>query len=156
VACGDKRNSSDNGLGTPSTCTSGNDPINDLDVSLYQGTCADLPDLALAMGLNPFVSHTANHQIYGTFFNADPLGTASARLVSVPAPVDACGEWLLNVEVSGITTATFGLTGGSGPATTYALLVEDGDDNTGCFDITNAQMGGQINAPLRTVRRVRR
>jgi len=146
----------DNGLGNPASCNSGNDPINGLDVSLFQGTCADLPDVALALGLNPFVSHTVNHQIYGTFFNADSLGTVSARIVSVPAPMDACSEWLLNIEVSSITTATFGLTGGSGPGTTYALVVTDGDGNSGCFNVTNAQVGSQINAPLRTIRFVRR
>jgi len=146
----------DNGLGNPSSCNAGNDAINGIDVFLLQGTCAELPDIGLVLGLNPFVSHTINQQVYGTFFNNDSLGTVSARIVSVPAPADACSEWLLNVEVSGITTATFGLTGGSGPGTTYALEVEDHDGNVGCFDVTNAIVGGQISTPGRILRFVRR
>jgi hypothetical protein len=146
----------DNGLGNPASCNSGNNAINGIDVFLFQGTCAELPAVGLAAELEPFVSHTVNHQVYGTFFNSDPLGTVSARIVSVPPPADACSEWLLNVEVSGITTATFGLTGGSGPGTTYALEVEDGDSNVGCLDVTNAIVGGQINTPGRTLRFVRR
>jgi predicted outer membrane repeat protein len=146
----------DNGLGNPASCNPGNDLINGIDVALFQGTCADLPALALNIGPFSFVSHTVNHQNYGTFFNNDSLGTVSARIVSTPPPADACGEWLLNVEVSGITTATFGLTGGSGPGTTYALEVEDSNGNFGCLDVTNAIVGGQINTPGRTLRFVRR
>ncbi len=146
----------DNGLGNPSSCNAGNDAINGIDVLLFQGTCAELPDIGLAALLDPFVSHTINQQVYGTYFNNDPLGTVSARIVSVPAPADACSEWLLNIEISGITAADFGLTGGSGPGTTYALLVEDGDENFGCLDVTNAIVGGQIKTPTRILRFVRR
>jgi len=146
----------DNGLGNPSSCGPGNDLISGIDIGLFQGTCADLPALGLNLGPFAFVSHTINQQTYGTFFNNDPLGSVSARIVSVPAPMNSCGEWLLNVEVSGITTATFGLTGGSGPGTAYALVVEDGDDNLGCLDVTNAIVGGKINTPGRILRFVRR
>lgn len=146
----------DNGLGNPASCNAGNEAINGIAVFLLQGTCAALPDLGLEALLDPFVAHTVNHQVYGTYFNNDPLGTVSARIVSVPAPPDACSEWLLNVEISGITTATFGLTGGSGPGTKYALEVEDGDLNVGCFDVTNAIVGGQITTPGRILRFVRR
>jgi predicted outer membrane repeat protein len=146
----------DNGLGNPSSCGTGNDLISGIDLALFQGTCAQLPVLGLNIGPFAFVSHTINQQTYGTFFNNDTLGTVSARIVSVPAPADSCGEWLLNVEVSGITTATFGLTGGSGPGTTYALAVEDGDGNVGCLNVTNAIVGGQITTPGRILRFVRR
>jgi predicted outer membrane repeat protein len=146
----------DNGLGNPSSCNAGNEAINGIEVLLLQGTCAALPALGLEATLYPFVAHTVNHQVYGTFFNNDPLGTVSARIVSVPPPGDACSEWLLNIEISGITTATFGLTGGSGPGTTYSLEVVDADDNVGCFDVTNAIVGGQITTPGRTLRFVRR
>ena len=137
----------------PSTCNSGNNAINGIDVSLFQGTCADLPDLGLELILVPFVSNTVNHQTYGTFFGNDSFGTVSARILALPTPVDTCGEWLLNLEVSGLDTATFGLTGGSGPGTTYALEVEDLDGNVGCFDVTNAVVGDQIDPPTKTVRR---
>ncbi len=140
----------DDGLGT---CNSGNNAFNGIDVFLFQGTCADLPDLGLELMLDPFSVYTINTQKYGTFFGSIPPETVSARMVAVPAPVDTCGEWLLNLEVSGIDTATFGLTGGSGPGTTYALEVEDGDGNVGCLDVTNAIVGDQIDPPTKTVRR---
>jgi hypothetical protein len=146
----------ENGLGNPSSCNAGNNAINGIDVFLLQGTCAQLPDIGLVLGLNPFVAHTINQQVYGTFFGNNSLGSVSARIVSVPPPPDACSEWLLNVEVSGINTSTFGLTGGSGPGTTYALEVEDHDGNVGCLDITNAIVGGQISTPGRILRFVRR
>ena len=73
----------DNGLGNPSTCNAGNEGINGIEILLFQGTCAALPALGLDAVLYPFVSHTVNHQVYGTFFNNDPLGTVSARIVSV-------------------------------------------------------------------------
>ncbi len=76
----------DNGLGNPASCNAGNEAINGIDVFLLQGTCAELPDLGLDALLDPFVAHTVNHQVYGTYFNNDPLGTVSARIVSVPAP----------------------------------------------------------------------
>jgi len=140
----------DDGLGT---CNSGNNALNGIDVSLFQGTCADLPGLGLELELVPFASNTVNHQTYGTFFGNDSFGTVSARILALPTPVDTCGEWLLNLEVSGLDTATFGLTGGSGPGTTYALEVEDLDGNVGCFDVTNAVVGDQIDPPTKTVRR---
>jgi len=140
----------DDALGT---CNSGNNAINGIDVFLFQGTCADLPGLGLELELVPFVSNTVNHQTYGTFFGSGSFGTVSARILALPTPVDTCGEWQLNVEVSGLDTATFGLTGGSGPGTTYALEVEDLDGNVGCFDVTNAIVGDQIDPPTKTVRR---
>ena len=140
----------DDGFGT---CNSGNNALNGIDVSLFQGTCADLPGLGLELELVPFAPNTVNHQTYGTFFGNDSFGTVSARILTLPTPVDTCGEWLLNLEVSGLDTATFGLTGGSGPGTTYALEVEDLDGNVGCLDVTNAVVGDQIDPPTKTVRR---
>ena len=44
----------DNGLGNPASCNPGNDAINGIDVLLFQGTCADLPALALDIGAISF------------------------------------------------------------------------------------------------------
>ncbi len=54
-----------------------------------------------------------------------------------------CGEWTLNLEVAGLDTAAIGLGGGN----PFALVVEDGDKNLGCFDVNNAIVGNQIPPP---------
>jgi hypothetical protein len=57
---------------------------------------------------------------------------------------------MLNLEVAGLDTETLGL-GGTNP---FALILESTDLHMyGCFDITNAIVGNQIDPPSRTVRR---
>jgi hypothetical protein len=50
--------------------------------------------------------------------------------------------------VAGLDTVAIGLRGNP-----FALVIEDGDKNEGCFDITNAIVGNQIPTPTRSVRR---
>jgi hypothetical protein len=135
-------------------CDSGNNGLNGVSVSLFQGTCAALPGLGLSLDLDPFSVHTVGSESYGTFYGTSP-GEVSARIVQLPTPANTCGEWTLTIEDSGIATATYGLTGGSGPGTTYALVVKDEDGNAGCLDITNAIAGTQVAqpSPSRDVRR---
>jgi hypothetical protein len=143
--------------GTGGVCDAGNDALNGLGVILFQGTCAAFRSTALFLTLDPFVKHMVGSQAYGTFYNTDSLGTVSARIVQIGLLDDApCGEWNLNIEASGLDTATFGLTGGSGPGTTYALIIEDRDGNAGCFDITNVVAGGQVGTPGGSTGSVRR
>jgi hypothetical protein len=69
--------------------------------------------------------------------------------VQIPPPDISCSESTLNIEVAGINTATYGLTG----TNPFALIISDGDGNTGCFDINNAIVGNQIPTPGHGVRR---
>jgi hypothetical protein len=136
-------------------CDDGTDALNGIDVDLYEGTCNDLATATggLLLDLSPFVVHTVNHQSYGTLFQSSPTvpspETVSARIVQLSTPNGTCGEWTLNIEVAGLDTATIGLGGGN----PFALVVEDGDKNEGCFDVTNAIVGSQIPAPGHSVRR---
>ena len=50
--------------------------------------------------------------------------------------------------MAGLDTVAIGLRGNP-----FALVIEDGDKNEGCFDITNAIVGNQIPTPTRSVRR---
>jgi len=119
-------------------------------VALLQGTCATLPVTGgLFLELSPFVVHTVNHQQYGTFFLANGPETVSARMVALPTPAGACGEWTLNLEVSGLNTGSLGLGGGN----PFALLISDFVDAASCFDITNAVVGTQTPPPPHRVRR---
>jgi hypothetical protein len=125
-------------------------------VALVQGTCANLPNSGLFLNLLPFVVHTVNHQQYGTLFQSsltDMLQqsseTVSARMVALPPPTGACGEWTLNLEVAGLNTAALGLGGGN----PFALLITDFTDAESCFDITNAIVGSQTPPPKHGVRR---
>ncbi|MFZ0678659.1 hypothetical protein [Candidatus Binatus sp.] len=145
----------DDVIATGPRCGDGTDALNGIDVNLYGGTCADLATATggLLLDLSPFVVHTVNHESYGTLFQSSPTvpspETVSARIVELPKPLGTCGEWTLNVEVPGLDTAAIGLVGGN----PFALVVEDGDKNEGCFDITNAIVGNQIPTPVRKVRR---
>ena len=68
-------------------------------------------------------------------------------MVQLPTPAaPACGEWTVNIEVAGIDSSGLG----DGP---FALILSNQDGDTGCFDVTNAIVGNQINPPTRTVRR---
>ena len=137
-------------LGVP-TCEAGQDALNDgFDLSLYEGTCAALPTNGLALTLNPFVVHTVNHQSYGTLFQSFPPETVSARMVALPTPMDACGEWTLNLEVAGLDTPAIGLGGGN----PFALVLSDLNLHAwACFDVNNAIVGNQIPTPAHSVRR---
>ena len=117
------------------------------------------------LSLSPFVVHTVNHQQYGTLFQSaltnelqQPSETVSARLLALPTPAGACGEWTLNLEVAGLNTAALGLGGGN----PFAIVVTDSPfgqpfaDGSACFDITNAIVGSQTPPPPHVVhRRVR-
>jgi hypothetical protein len=129
----------DNGLGLG--CDPGNDdPFELLNVEILQGSC----DALTGLGLNArlvFTTHTVNHQTYGTVFSTDSLGSLNARMVQIKGPSStSCGEWTLNLELSGLDLADFGLTGGN----PFALIIINGDGNQGCFTIDNAIVGKQI------------
>jgi len=136
-------------------CDDGTDALNGIDVNLYGGTCAELATATggVLLDLSPFVVHTVNHESYGTLFQSSPTvpspETVSARIVELSTPEGTCREWTLNVEVAGLDTAAIDL-GGSNP---FALVVEDGDKNEGCFDVSNAIVGNQIPTPIHKVRR---
>jgi hypothetical protein len=143
------------------TCSMDQDALNDgFDLKLYEGTCEDNLVDGLQLTLSPFVVHVVNHESYGTLFQMDPpvtlqqpTETVSARLVALPTPPSpACGEWTLNLEVTGLDTKSYALDlGGTNP---FALVLTTTDgDFGGCFDINNAIVGNQIDPPTRTVRR---
>ena len=143
--------------GTGGVCNAGNDALNGVAVGLFQGTCAALPSIGLLLNLDPFVKHMVGSEAFGTFYSHNSLGTVSARIVQLGLLDDApCGEWNLNIEASGLDTATFGLTGGSGPGTEYALVIEDEDGNAGCFDLFDVIAGGQVGTPGGATGSVRR
>lgn len=145
----------DNGPPGPPNCNTGDDDaISAVEVGIANGTCAEFSlNNAVLAGLE-FVRHVVNHQTYGTdfFFVPGPDGgTASARIVQLPTPAGACGEWTLNLELAGLNLAQLGLTNPApGP---FALIVLDADGNQGCFDINNAIVGSQIPKPSHSVRR---
>jgi predicted outer membrane repeat protein len=139
----------DNGPGSPGpACDSGNNALNGIFVDLFAGSCSDLPSLGLFATI-PFMVTTVNHQSYGIAYGSVADGNISGRIVQLPPPAGSCGEWTLNLELSALDLATFGLNV-PGP---FALIVQDRDGNQGCFDITNAIVGGKINPPTRSVRR---
>jgi hypothetical protein len=140
-------------------CDAAEDALNSgIYVSLFEGTCASIPSNGLELALLPFVVHTVNHQSYGTLLQEDPPVSlqqpseiVSARMTALNTPAGTCGQWVLNLEVSGLATSYLGL-GGSNP---FALVLTDTDGHSaGCFDITDAVVGNQIPPPpIITVRR---
>jgi hypothetical protein len=131
------------------------DALNDgFELSLFHGTCSALPLNGLMLNLSPFVVHTVNMESYGTLFQKSPpvslqqaTEQVNARMVALSSkPAGSCGEWTLNLEVSGLTVSAPALNlGGGNP---YALVLTDIDgDRAGCFDITNAIVGGQLPTP---------
>ncbi|MGB8682499.1 MAG: choice-of-anchor Q domain-containing protein [Candidatus Binatus sp.] len=130
------------------TCDAADDAFNGFTVLLRTGSCGALvDDASLELMLEPWVVQTVNHQSYGTIFQSTPPETVSARMVELPTPASpACGEWTVNIEVAGIDSSGLG----NGP---FALILSNSDGDTGCFDITNAIVGNQIDPPTRTVRR---
>ena len=138
-------------------CDAGTNALNGVEVSLFEGTCASLATASggLELDLSPFMVHTVNGESYGTLFQKSPVPspeTVSVRILKLPTPLDSCGEWTLNIQVTGLDTAAIGL-GGSNP---FALVVEDSDKNEGCFDVDNAIVGSQLPPPKKVRRRVRR
>jgi hypothetical protein len=132
-------------------CGPGTDALNFLSVELEEGTCASLPGTGEDVSLS-FVSHTVGGETYGTDFYTAPGeggGAVSARIVMLPTPAGTCGEWTLNLELSAIDL-DFDNVGGGNP---FALLLQDGNGNTGCFDVTNAIVGNEVDPPGRSVRR---
>ncbi len=133
-------------------CEADQDALNSgFDVMLYEGTCTDDLVGGLHVTLSPFVVHTVNHESYGTLFQNLSPETVSARMVALPKPASpACGEWTLNLEVTGLDTTALDL-GGTNP---FALVLTTTDgDFAGCFNVTNAIVGNQIDPPKRSVRR---
>jgi len=146
-------------------CDPGNDALNGINVDLFEGTCSSPMTGGLVLELTPFVLHSIDGHSYGTIFQSNPPDmlqqtgeTVSARIVTLSEPTGAppdgisCGEWTINIEVAGLDTATLGLGGGN----PFALVVEDGDKNEGCFDVTNAVVGPQIPPPHKVRRGARR
>ena len=133
------------------TCDAADDVLdNGLTVELFAGTCGATTGSGLSTDLDPFVVNHINTQKYGTFFDSIPPETISARMVAMPTPAGTCGEWTLNLEVAGLDTPALGL-GGTNP---FALELMDSDLHSfGCFNITNAIVGNQIDPPAKTVRR---
>ena len=129
----------------------GQDALNDgLVVTLFEGTCTNMTSGPLFLNLNPFVVHTVNHQSYGTLFQSISPETVSARMNALPTPVGTCGEWSLNLELTGLDTTAIGL----GDGNPFALVLTDASGiASGCIDITNAIVGSQIPTPTRKVRR---
>ena len=137
------------------TCETDQDALNQgFKLSLYQGTCSDNLTGGLNLSLSPFAVHTINHVSYGTLFRSIPPETVSARMVALPSlPAPSCGQWNLNLEVTGVDTSSLGL-GGSNP---FALVLTTLDGDFGeCFNITNAIVGNHITPPIPVVRRTRR
>ena len=56
---------------------------------------------------------------------------------AVDAASTVCGQWTLNLEVTGFDTTD----SGDGP---FALILANSDSDHGCFDISNAIVGNQI------------
>ena len=129
-------------------CDAADDAFNGFTVLLRTGSCGALvDDASLELMLEPWAVHTVNHQSYGTLFQSMPPETVSARMVELPTPAaPACGEWTVNIEVTGVDTSSLG----NGP---FALILSNPDGDTGCFDITNAIVGSQIPKPSHSVRR---
>jgi Right handed beta helix region len=134
------------------TCQPDQDALNaGFDVMLYEGHCTDALVTGLQLTLSPFVVQTVRHASYGTLYQNLSPETVSARLVALPTqPLPACGEWTLNLEVTGLNTKALDL-GGTNP---FALVLTTADGAlAGCFDVTNAIVGNQIDPPKRSPRR---
>jgi hypothetical protein len=128
-------------------CDSADDAFNGFAVLLRSGSCGALDDASLELMLEPWAVHTVNHISFGTLFQSIPPETVSAMMVQLPTPpAPACGEWSVNIEVTGVDTSDLG----NGP---FALVLSNPDGDTGCFDITNAIVGKQIPTPTHKVRR---
>jgi len=128
------------------TCDSGDNAFNGVDVDLLAGSCETHDHTGLFLSLDSWVVHTVNKESYGTLFQSLSPGTVSARMVQLPKPAaPACGEWTVNIEVAGIDSSDLG----NGP---FSLVLSNPDGDTGCFDITNAVVGGQLPPPPHGVR----
>jgi predicted outer membrane repeat protein len=129
--------------GTP-TCDAAHDAFNGVTVAIFSGSCADPGNFGLTVLLEDFSVHTVNHHSYGTIFISQPPVTVSGKMVALTTPpAPACGQWTLNLQVTGFDTTN----SGSGP---FALILANSHGDQGCFDITNAIVGNQI--PHQSVR----
>jgi hypothetical protein len=135
-------------------CASDQDALDSgIDVSLFEGTCAMLPATGLELSLTPFVVHTVGRNSYGTILQTMAPEEVLARIVPQFTPPDSCGQWNLNVEVSGLNTPSIDLGGGN----PFALVLTDIDgDATGCFDVDNVIQGNQVDPPRKVRRALRR
>jgi hypothetical protein len=137
------------------TCYSADDALHSgINVRLYAGTCGDLMGTGLKLDLSPFVVHTVGGQSYGTLLQSSPTVPSpekvSAKIVALTTPAHTCGQWTLNVEVSGLNTPALGLGGGN----PFALvLLNSNYKGYGCFNVNDAIVGNQIPTPARTVSR---
>ncbi|MFZ0680401.1 hypothetical protein [Candidatus Binatus sp.] len=112
---------------------------------ICDGPCVDAPItplFAFDYVIDPFVSHTVNHQTYGTFFGLNPIGegpgTVSARIVLLSRPVGGCGSWNLNVEATGLDLSSI-------TSNPMSIWLNDADDSGPfCFDINDAIIGNLI------------
>ena len=129
----------------------GDDALHDgLFIQVLDGTCASGGGPLVA--LFPFAVHTVNGQSYGTFFGVSSIlgETYSARLVALPKPAGACGEWTLNFEGTGAD-----LTNAFNLGDSVALTIFDTDGDPSCFDVPAADtiIGSQIPTPKHGARR---
>ena len=101
--------------------------------------------------IEPFVAHTVNHQMYGSFFGLNPVGvgpgTVSARIGLLSRPLYGCGTWNLNVEATGLDLSSIT----SNPMSIW--LNDEDDSGPFCFDINDAIIGSPIPKPGPKVRR---
>jgi CSLREA domain-containing protein len=135
------------------TCDAADDVLhNGITVELFGGSCSDLMGSGLTLDLNPFVVHTVGGHSYGSISQSSPPESVLARIVTLVTPEGDCGKWSLNVEVGGLDTTALGLTDNP-----FALILVDSDmRGFGCFDISDAIVGNQLDPPHKVRRGARR
>lgn len=127
-------------------CKSDNDLLNSgLELELVNGTCADMVDefLGVFLDLSPFSTHQVGNTEYGVLTQLLNAGTehVSARMNTLTKPFGACGRWLLNVQITGVSPFEI-----IAPPFPYSLLMSDSDgENIQCFDLNNPKpiIGGK-------------
>ena len=132
--------------GSPS-CDAGDNAFNGFTVLLRSGSCGASRRCVAGVDAGAVGRAHGQPPELRNFFHSIPPETVSARMVELPTPATpACGEWTVNIEVAGVDTSDLG----NGP---FALILSNPDGDTGCFDVTNAVVGNQIDPPTKTVRR---
>src|ERR1700722_20303675 len=109
-------------------------------VQLYEGTCAARISGHLFVNLDPFTVHTVNHVRYGTLFQLFNCDTLSPRMVELPKPEFAFGEWTLNLEVAGLK---YHGAGAWRRQPVCAGVTDESGLSAGCFTITTSIVGSQ-------------